>query len=85
MNESIGGCKKRSLQGEEHEDLCPYASIVRLGVNTKGLEGSEYNKDSCPAVIEREWKMDEELICEICRTMGLLDDVVDVLHSKLCC
>jgi hypothetical protein len=55
---------------------------VREGVHTKGLEGSEYNKDSCPAVIEGERKMNEEFICEICGSMGLLNDIVDMLRSS---
>ena len=77
--------KIRSLQSEEYKNLRPDARRVREAVNTKGLEGSEYNKNSCPAMVEREREMDKELICEICRTVGLLDDVVDVLRSKLCC
>jgi hypothetical protein len=82
VNQFVGGRRNRSLQSEEHKNLRPDSRRVREGVNTEGLEGSEYNKDSCPAVIERERKMDEKLICEIRGSMGLLDDIVDVLHSS---
>ena len=51
-------------------------------VRTKGLEGSKYDEYGCPAVIERERKVDEELIREICGAVGLLDDIVDVLHPS---
>ena len=49
-------------------------------VRAKRLEGGENNEDSCPAVIERERKVDKELVREVCRSVGFLDDVVDVLH-----
>ena len=77
---SVERQRNRSLQPEKHEDLCPDARRVLQRVYTEGLKGSEYDQDGCPAMIEGEGKVDEELIREITRTVGLLDYVVDVLY-----
>jgi len=50
-------------------------------VRAKSLEGSKYNENSCPAVIERERKVDKELVSKVCRDVRFLDDVIDVCHS----
>jgi hypothetical protein len=78
--QSVGRQRNRSLQSEEHENLCPDARRVLQRVHTKGLKGSKHDEDGCPAMIEGERKMDEELIREIRRTVGLLDYIVDVLY-----
>ena len=49
-------------------------------VYTERLKGSKYDEDGCPAMIEGERKMDEELIREISRSVRLLDNIVDVLY-----
>ena len=53
--------------------------MVFRGIHTKRLECSEDNEDRRPAVVKREWKMDEKLIKVIRRSVGLFDDIVDVL------
>jgi len=55
--------------------------VVFRGIRTKRLERSEDNEDRRPAVVKREWEMDEKLIKVIRRGVGLLDDVVDVLRG----
>jgi hypothetical protein len=53
------------------------------GIDTKGFECGQNNKDGRPAVPERKWEMYENLI-ELARwRMELLDCVVDVLTSTL--
>lgn len=48
-------------------------------VNTKCFEGSEDNKNRCPAVVKRERNMNEELIRDRLGDMIFLYDVIDVL------
>ena len=85
VNHGVRGRWNRNLQPEEHKNFRPDSRRVFQRVRTKGLEGSKHDEDGCPAMIERERKMDEELIREVCGAVGLLDDIVDVLHSKSCC
>jgi hypothetical protein len=49
-------------------------------VDTEGFEGSEDDKDGGPSVIEGEGEVNEQLVCEACRRVMLLDNVVDVLE-----
>ena len=70
----------KNVQPEEHEDFRPNAGRVIPSIRAKSLEGSEYNENSCPTVIEREREVDKELVREICGNVRFLDDVVDVLY-----
>ena len=57
--------------------------MVFRGIRTKRLECGEDNEDRRPAVVKRDWEMNEKLIKFIRRRVGLLDDVVDVLTGVL--
>ena len=85
INQSVRRRWNRSIQSEEHPNFRPNSRRVLQRVRTKGLEGSNYGEDGYPGMIERDRKMDEEIICEIRGSVGLLDDIVGVLHSKSCC
>jgi len=77
--EGIGGSS--SLEEEkckEDKDLGPDAGTVGETVDTKGVKGGDYDKDGSPAVVERERKVDEELISVRLGCVILLDDVIDV-------
>lgn len=53
------------------------------GIHTERLKTGEDDEDRRPAMVKREWKVNEKLIEAIRRSVGLLDDVVDVLMGVL--
>jgi len=74
-------CSRSGLkeeQCEEDENFRPHTRGLFQGIDTESLECREYHEDSRPAVVKREGKMYEEFIQAICRSMELLDDVIDV-------
>jgi hypothetical protein len=52
-----------------------------MGVIAKCDKGRENDEESRPAVIEREWKMNEQLIRKRLRRVVLLHDVINVCDS----
>lgn len=57
--------------------------MVFRSIHTKRLECGEDDEDRRPPVPKREWKMNEKLIKVIRWSVGLLDNVVDVLTVVL--
>lgn len=53
------------------------------GIRAKGFERGKNNEDGGPAMPERKWEMDENLVEFTRWNMELLDYVVDVLTSTL--
>ena len=74
--------KGRHLQGKEDKDFGPDAGVVVNGVDTERLKGAQNNEDGGPPVIQRERKVDEDLISVGLRRVMLLHDVIDVLFIE---
>lgn len=77
-----GGCGLEEEEGKEDKDLGPDASVVGNGVNTERGECGEDDKDGCPAMVEGERKVDEDLVCRAGRLVILFDNVVDVGNRR---
>lgn len=75
MEEGLG-----DLQREEDKDLGPNSGLVVDGVYTECLKGGQDDENGRPAVVERERKVDEELVRVRLRRVVFLHDVVDVLR-----
>lgn len=70
---------ERGLQGKEDEDLGPDAGVMGETVNAKGVKGGDDDEDGGPSVVEREGKVDEELVAPGLGDVMLLDEVVNML------
>jgi hypothetical protein len=70
---------ERGLQGKEDEDLGPDTGVVGETVDTKSVKGGNNDEDGGPSVVEREGKVDEELVAPGLGDMMLLDDIVNML------
>ena len=77
-----GGCGFKEEEREEYEDFGPDAGGGLQGVYTERLEDGDNDEDCCPAVVEGEGEVDEELVIDGLRSMILFDDVVDVLRKR---
>ena len=71
------------LQSKEDEDFRPDTSAMVNSIDPKGLECRQHDKDRRPSVVQREWKMDENLIGIGLRRVVLLDDIVDMLREQM--
>lgn len=56
--------------------------MLLVGVVSKGFKGGEDNENGGPAVVEREWEMDEDFIGDALRLVEFLDDIVDVCNGR---
>jgi len=56
--------------------------MMLVGVDTECLKGCEDYENGCPAMIEGEWKVDEEFIRETLRGVVFLDDIIDVRYGR---
>lgn len=73
----------RNSQGKEDKDFRPDTSMVVSGVDTECLEGAQNDEDGGPPVIQRERKVDENLISVGLGRVMLLHDVIDVLFIEM--
>ena len=55
---------------------------MNTSIGAERDEGGEDNEKSCPTVVEREWKVNEYFVRKGLRGVVLLDDVVDVCHTR---
>jgi len=77
----LGEEKKRNYsQSKEDKDFCPDACTMGDCVHTEGIKRSEDNENGCPTMVEREGKVDEELISIGVCAVEFLDYVVDMLE-----
>jgi hypothetical protein len=51
------------------------------GVDAESFKSSDDNENCGPAVVEGEWEMDKELLCEALRGVVFFHDIVDVLRG----
>ena len=80
----LGERKKRERnysQSKEDKDFCPDACTMGDCVHTEGIKRTEDNENGCPTVVEREGKVDEELITIGIWAVEFLDNVVDMLKK----
>jgi len=73
-----GGSGLEEEEGEEDEDLCPETGLVVGGVDAESFKSRDDDENSGPAMVEGEWEMDEELVCEALRGVVFFHNIVDV-------
>ena len=56
--------------------------MVVNGIDTERLKGAQNDEDGGPTVVQREWKMNEDLIGVGLGRVMLLHNVIDVLFVK---
>ena len=61
--------ERKCLQSKAGTDFCPETCIVGACIHTKCIKCSKKNENNCPTMVEREGKLNEELI-NICLWFG---------------
>jgi len=76
-----GGGGFEEEETEEDKSFCPDARWVSESVYAECLESRKNDKDGCESVVEREWKVNPELIVDILSRVMFLDYVINVTHA----
>jgi hypothetical protein len=82
-HEGKQGIRKVNSQSEEDKDFGPDTGSVGEGIDTECLEAGQDDEDSGPTMVQREWKVDEELVTKALRRVELFDNIVDVLGTVM--
>jgi hypothetical protein len=81
--ESIcGSSSLKEEQGKEDKDFSPNAGLLSERIITKCLEERKDDQEGRPAMVKREWQMDEKFISNGFRGVMLLDNVVNVSYCR---
>jgi len=75
-------CPFQEEERQEDKDLSPHSGMMGPRIWTKCLEGREDDKDSRPPVVQREWKVDKDLVRQTLSMVIFLDDIINMRHSR---
>jgi hypothetical protein len=76
------GSSLEEEKSEEDEDLSPNAGMVSDGIDTERGECGKDDEDGCPAMVEGERKVDEDLICRAGRLVVFFHNIIDVSNCR---
>lgn len=73
--------RRSNVQGEEHKDFGPDSRRVHNSLYAECFKGGDNDKNSSPAVPQREWKVNPDFIVDRLRRVMLPYNIIDVLRN----